>query len=94
MYYTFNPIWKDNTRPNKMSTFVGDNRICSTKFRSLEDGFEAARLDGTCFRESNWEVFEHSLFCKKRIMLKTLQKLGFFSPVVKKDIFGEYYTPK
>ena len=100
MYYTFNPIWKDNRIYHPLDgwgdgqcEFIGDNSICYTHFASIEDGLEAARLDKTALRESNWRIYECS-YCgliKKRIMLKTLFKRGYFSYAFKSDRFGDYY---
>ena len=98
IYYRFIPIWKDNTRPQELDgwtggvAFIGDNRICYTKFSTLEDGIEAARLDGTCLREQNWEIFRCSWFHKTRIMLKSLWKSGLLAPEINHDNISEYYS--
>lgn len=102
MYYQFIPIWKDNSlscseKQEKGAFgayFDGDNSIIRTKFNSLKDGLEAARLDGTCLREKNWEIFECSCFgyVKKRIMLKSLQSQGLLSQLVDKDNISEIYN--
>ncbi len=93
MYYIFNPVWKDNNR-HKWATFIGDNSICYTHFDSIEDGLEAIKLDGTCLRENNWEIFECDWFGLKRnrIMLKTLYNQGYLSKKINKDEISEIYN--
>lgn len=102
-YYHFIPIWKDNSRPHPDPywgnfEFVGDNSIVFTKFNSIEDGLEAAKLDGTALREQNWEILKckQKLFwtIKSRIMLKTLHSQGYLSSEIKRDSISEYYLPK
>jgi hypothetical protein len=94
MYYIFNPIWKDNTRPGK-ARFVGDNSICYTKFKSIEDGVLAAKLDQTALRESNWEIWEcRFLRRKKPITLASLRDLGYLSDKMTIDEIGIIYYAK
>lgn len=94
MYYKFIPIWKDNSRPGKWGEFIGDNSIVNTKFASISDGLEAARLDRTCLREQNWEILECNWLTKKRIMLKTLYERGYLSDKIDNDNISEIYNFK
>ncbi len=93
MFYKAIPVWKDNSK-NKNWEFIGDDTIVHTHFKTIEDAVEAMRLDGTALRERNWEVFECDYFglIQKRIMLKSLWKLGYFYEKINKDEFGEYYS--
>lgn len=102
-YYQFIPIWKDNSRPQYIegwgrSRFVGDTSIVHTKFNSIEDGLEAAKLDGTALREKNWEVLkcDKGFFftTRTRIMFRTLYNQGYLSNEVKSDSVSEYYLHK
>jgi hypothetical protein len=94
MYYKFIPVWKDNSRETRWATFVGNDSIVRTNFASIKDGIEAMRLDGTCLREKNWEVLECSCFgmIQKKIMLKTLYDMGYFSRVISSDNISSYYS--
>jgi hypothetical protein len=102
MYYQFIPNWKNNflSRYEKSNLelfdgqFIGDDSIVHTKFRTLADGVEAMKLDGTCLREKNWTVLECSFFSRKRIMLKSLHDMGYFLPGLHRDDISEYYTHK
>lgn len=77
-----------------MSSFIGDDTIVRTKFKSIEDGLEATRLDGTGLREINWNILECSWFglLQKRIMLKSLANAGYISASTKRDHISEFYS--
>jgi hypothetical protein len=102
MYYQFIPNWKNNSlsRHEKYELklfggeFIGDDSIVHTKFRTLADGVEAMKLDGTCLREKNWTVLECSFFSRKRIMLKSLHDMGYFSQELHSDDISEYHIHK
>ena len=102
-FYRFIPVWKDNSRPQHIdgwgkSCFVGNDDIVHTKFNSIEDGLESAKLDGTALREQNWEIFKcyKGFFttARVRIMIKTLHDQGHLSNEIKRDSVSEYYLTK
>jgi hypothetical protein len=94
-YYTFNPIWKDNSKKSKSDFyFIGDNSICGTKFKSIQDGLIAAKLDGTGLREENWEILECGWILKTRIMLESLYNKGYLSDKIDKDDISLIYNFK